>query len=231
MNYHIYKASQRGTGDFGWLRPAYYFSFSSYYNPARMGFGAIRVMNDDWIQAGAGFPTHAHDNMEIITIPLKGAVAHRDSTGGEGVITTGEVQVMTAGTGIQHSEFNASKTEHLQLFQIWILPDKQGHKPGYWQHKYTAGENKFETIVDGFDANSGKYINQRAAISRGNFDNVEITYNAKGKNTGLFLVVINGHVEVDGQKLGDRDFMEIVGELPKMKSVGKADILLIETIM
>ena len=118
MHTIIYKASERGTADYGWLKPNYYFSFSNYHNPSKVHFGALRVLNDDFIMGGGAFPTHPHDNMEIITIPLKGKLEHKDSMGHTSVITTGEIQVMSAGTGILHSEFNASQAEEINLFQI-----------------------------------------------------------------------------------------------------------------
>ncbi len=120
MQITVHKAEERGAGEHGWLSTRYSFSFSSWFNPERMGFGALRVLNDDRIAAGAGFPPHSHKDMEIITIVMEGSVAHKDSTGSEGVVRAGEVQVMSAGSGVVHSEFNASETEPLTLFQLWI---------------------------------------------------------------------------------------------------------------
>ncbi len=230
--YSVFKASERGTADHGWLKATFFFSFSNYYNPQRMGFGKLLVFNDDFVKAGAGFPKHPHNDMEIITIPLSGKIAHQDSTGGNGTISTNEVQVMTAGTGILHSEFNASETEDLKLFQIWILPDKRGHTPGYWQNTYELKNNSFTNLVSGFEKTESLYINQRASIDRGIFENGEINYTKRGTNTGLFFVVIEGKVEVDGTVLNSRDWIEVTeGELPNVKAVGKADVLLIETLM
>ena len=121
MNIELYKAAERGTADYGWLKPNYYFSFSQYHNPRRVHFGLLRVLNDDFIDGGGMFPEHPHDNMEIVTIPLSGAIAHADSTGGLGVIRSGDVQIMSAGSGIRHSESNASATDPVTLFQIWVF--------------------------------------------------------------------------------------------------------------
>jgi redox-sensitive bicupin YhaK (pirin superfamily) len=132
-NIIYHPADSRGSADHGWLKAKHTFSFASYYNPERIHFGMLRVLNDDLIAAGVGFPTHPHDNMEIITIPLRGAIAHKDSMGNSSVIHKGEIQVMSAGTGIQHSEYNFSESESLQLLQIWIFPNKKNVEPRYQQ--------------------------------------------------------------------------------------------------
>jgi len=197
-----------------------------------LGFGKLLVFNDDFIAAGAGFPKHPHNDMEIITIPISGVVAHQDSTGGHGTISNNEVQVMSAGKGIIHSEFNGSDTEDLKLFQIWILPDQRGHQPGYWQNKYELKLNSFTTLVNGFKRDESLFINQHAAIERGIFENSLVTYQKRGKNTGLFVVVIEGKVELNGEEMNSRDWIEVhEGELPSMKAIGKSDVLLIETAM
>ena len=121
----LQKASERGSGDFGWLKPNYYFSFSNYYDPGKVHFGLLRVLNDDFIAGGGKFHTHPHDNMEIVTIPLSGAVHHKDNTGGEGIIKAGDVQIMSAGSGVLHSEANASATEPVTLFQVWVFPKER----------------------------------------------------------------------------------------------------------
>lgn len=230
--YAAFKASTRGTADFGWLKANYFFSFANHYDPNRMGFGQLRVFNDDFVAKGNGFPKHPHNDMEIITIPLSGKVAHQDSTGGNGIISNNEVQVMTAGKGIVHSEFNPSDTEDLRLFQIWIMPDARGHEPGYWQNTYELKNNSFTTLVNGFERTEKLFINQRASIDRGIFEDSTIAYAKRGKNTGLFFVVIDGKVEVDGTTLNNRDWIEVTeGELPTIKAVGKTDVLLIETAM
>jgi redox-sensitive bicupin YhaK (pirin superfamily) len=230
--YTLFKASSRGTADFGWLKANYYFSFANHYDPSRMGFGTLRVFNDDFVAKGSGFPKHPHNDMEIITIPLSGTVAHQDSTGGNGTISNNEVQVMTAGKGIVHSEFNGSDTEDLRLFQIWIMPDKRGHQPGYWQNSYELKNNLFTNLVNGFERTEKLFINQQASIDRGVFQDAEITYPKRGKKTGLFFVVIDGKVQIENEILNNRDWIEVTeGELPKIKAVGKADVLLIETVI
>ena len=131
-----YRAADRGSADYGWLKPNYYFSFSNYHNPDRVYFGALRVLNDDYIGGGGMFPKHPHDNIEIVTIPFKGALKHEDSTGGKGVINAGDVQIMSAGSGIQHSEANASVTEAATLFKIWVFPNVDNITPRYAQRTF-----------------------------------------------------------------------------------------------
>jgi redox-sensitive bicupin YhaK (pirin superfamily) len=132
-NLRLHKSNTRGEADFGWLKAKHTFSFGSYYNPERVQFGALRVLNDDIVAPAMGFNTHPHDNMEIITIPLEGGVKHRDSMGNEAIVKAGEVQVMSAGTGIKHSEHNASQKDPLKLLQIWVLPNKKNVEPRYQQ--------------------------------------------------------------------------------------------------
>lgn len=208
----LFKAADRGTADYGWLKPNYYFSFSEYRNPEKVQFGLLRVLNDDFIAGGGSFPTHPHDNMEIVTIPFSGALKHKDSTGGAGVIKAGDVQIMSAGTGVQHSEANASATEPVTLFQIWVFPKERNIKPRYDQKTFDVRErsNKWQTIVSPMEADNALWINQDARFSLTNLDaGKEITYtNAFAKN-GVFLVVINGSVTVDGQQLNKRDALGI----------------------
>ncbi len=141
MKIDIHRAESRGGADYGWLKTRYTFSFANYYDPNRMGFGALRVLNDDTIEGGGGFGTHPHENMEIVTIMLEGTLAHRDNTGSEGALRTGEVQVMSAGTGIRHSEFNGSDTEPIRLLQIWVVPNQNGVTPRYDQKSFTGGNS------------------------------------------------------------------------------------------
>ncbi len=179
MKTKIYKASERGTADYGWLKANYSFSFSNYYNPEKVNFGALRVLNDDIIDAGMGFGTHPHDNMEIITIPLQGSLKHRDSMSNKWIpIQTGEVQIMSAGTGVQHSEMNNSPTEFINLFQIWIIPNKQQVQPRYDQKKFevSARKNKLQVLVSSIDEadNGSLKIHQDAQISR-----IDLSENSK----------------------------------------------------
>ncbi len=142
----VHKASERGGADHGWLKAKHYFSFGSYNNPSNVHFGLLRVLNDDFIAGGGAFPTHPHDNMEIVTIPFTGALKHKDSTGGEGTIKSGDVQIMSAGTGVRHSEANASETEPVTLFQIWVFPKERNITPRYDQKNFDVSErtNKWQ---------------------------------------------------------------------------------------
>jgi quercetin 2,3-dioxygenase len=208
----LFKAADRGTADYGWLKPNYYFSFAQYHDNAKTHFGLLRVLNDDFIGGGGAFPTHPHDNMEIVTIPFTGALKHKDSTGGEGIIQAGDIQIMSAGTGVQHSEANASATEPVTLFQVWIFPKERNIKPRYDQKTFdvTERENKWQTVVSPIDADNALWINQDARFSLTNLQaGKEITYNNAFKNNGVFLVVLNGTVEVGAQQLSKRDALGI----------------------
>ena len=208
----LFKAADRGTANYGWLKPNYYFSFGEYRNPEKVHFGLLRVLNDDFIAGEGSFPTHPHDNMEIVTIPFTGALKHKDSTGGEGVIQAGDIQIMSAGTGVQHSEANASATEPVTLFQVWIFPKERNIKPRYDQKSFDVTEraNKWQTVVSPIEADSALWINQDAKFALTNLDaGKEITYANAFTNNGVFLVVINGAVTVDGQQLNKKDALGI----------------------
>ncbi len=208
----LFKASDRGTADYGWLKPNYYFSFAQYHDPAKVHFGLLRVLNDDFIAGGGSFPTHPHDNMEIVTIPFTGALKHKDSTGGEGVIQAGDIQIMSAGTGVQHSEANASATESVTLFQVWIFPKERNIKPRYDQKTFDTNEraNNWQTVVSPLEADNALWINQDARFALTNLEvGKKITYTTAFENNGVFLVVINGTVTVDGQVLNKRDALGI----------------------
>jgi quercetin 2,3-dioxygenase len=208
----LYKAADRGSADYGWLKPNYYFSFSQYQHLEKVHFGALRVLNDDFIAGGGAFGTHPHDNMEIVTIPFTGALQHKDSTGGQGIIKAGDVQIMSAGTGVQHSEANASATDPVTLFQIWVFPKERNIKPRYDQRSFEMAErmNKWETIVSPIATDNALWINQDARFS--------LTSLAAGKTleykngftgNGIFLVVINGMVKVGDITLSKRDALGI----------------------
>jgi len=208
----LFKAEDRGTADYGWLKPNYYFSFGQYHDNAKVHFGLLRVLNDDFIGGGGAFPTHPHDNMEIVTIPFTGAIKHKDSTGGEGVIKAGDIQIMSAGSGVQHSEANASATEPVTLFQVWIFPKERNIKPRHDQKTFDVTEraNKWQTVVSPIDADDALWINQDARFSLTNLEaGKEINYTNAFKNNGVFLVVINGTVEANGQQLNKRDALGI----------------------
>jgi redox-sensitive bicupin YhaK (pirin superfamily) len=212
MKTTIFKASDRGSADYGWLKPNYYFSFSNYYNPQRIHFGVLRVLNDDFIMGGGAFPSHPHDNMEIVTIPLTGAVHHKDNTGGEGIIKAGDVQIMSAGSGILHSESNASATDPLTLFQIWVFPKIKNIQPRYDQRTFEVEDrkNKWQIVVSPLEQDDALWINQDARFALCNVDaGQEISYQNGFENNGVFLVVINGSVEVDGIVLHKRDALGI----------------------
>jgi len=231
----LFKASDRGTADYGWLKPNYYFSFAQYHNPEKVHFGLLRVLNDDFIGGGGAFPTHPHDNMEIVTIPFTGALKHKDSTGGEGVIKAGDIQIMSAGSGVQHSEANDSATNPVTLFQVWVFPKERNIKPRYDQKTFdlTQRTNKWQTVVSPIDADNALWINQDARFSLTNLQSGnEITYTNGFTNNGVFLVVINGSVEVEGQQLNKRDALGISEtESFTVKASADAELLAIEIPM
>ncbi len=210
----LHKADTRGHVNFGWLDSHHSFSFGHYYDPARVHFGMLRVLNDDMVAGGGGFPTHPHDNMEIISIPLKGALAHRDSTGTEKAIHTGEVQIMSAGSGITHSEYNFSKDEEVNFLQIWIMPKELNIEPRYDQKAFSSSErkNKFQTVVAP-NMEDSLWINQDAWLSLADLDtNTSIIYEPKKERNGVYLFVLDGEATVDEQKLGKRDAIGISNE-------------------
>ncbi len=171
MNTIIHKANERGNVNHGWLKANHSFSFANYYDPKKEQFGTLRVLNDDVVEAGFGFGMHPHNNMEIVTIPLKGALKHKDSSGGEGVIKTGDVQIMSAGKGIMHSEM-ATTDEDVNLFQIWVFPKKVNIEPRYDQRFFDEKdrENKWQIVVSPNEVHNALWINQDAYFSLGNFD-------------------------------------------------------------
>lgn len=214
MKILIQKASERGSADYGWLRANYYFSFSNYRNPDRVNFGALRVLNDDTVAAKGGFPPHPHDNMEIVTIPLSGALSHQDNTGGAGVIKAGDVQIMSAGTGVQHSEMNESKTEAVNLFQLWVFPKKTNITPRYDQRSFTIKEriNKWQVVVSPLAEHQALWINQDSIFALTKLEaGKTLGYKNEFKETGVYLVVINGSVKINDKILGKRDAAGISG--------------------
>ena len=231
MSIQFYPSDSRGGGNYDWLKTKYSFSFANYYDPERMGFGVLRVINDDWIAAGAGFPTHPHQNMEIVTIPFSGKLAHKDDAGGEGVVEAGMVQVMSAGTGVLHSEFNASKEDSVELFQIWIEPNKYQVQPRYQEAKYSFDDSKTnEVLLVGPEGQSEIWIHQNAFLSRINIlPGEQFSYSLKEKKNGVFLMVIAGEGEAESFSLASRDALEITeSENIEIKASSKMDILVIE---
>lgn len=208
MKVVIHKASERGAADHGWLKAKHYFSFADYHNPERVHFGMLRVLNDDIIAGGGGFPTHPHDNMEIVTIPFTGALQHKDSTGGAGVIKAGDVQIMSAGTGVRHSEANDSTTEAVNLFQLWVFPKERNITPRYDQKTFDINEriNKWQVIVSPNEADKALWINQDAVFALTKLEAGKLlTYQNAFKGNGVYLVVINGSVKVNETVLNKRD--------------------------
>jgi redox-sensitive bicupin YhaK (pirin superfamily) len=204
----LHKANTRGHADHGWLNAYHSFSFASWYNPERIQFGMLRVLNDDTIAAGMGFGTHPHDNMEIITIPLEGDLAHKDSMGNAEVIKTGDVQVMSAGTGIQHSEFNPNADQRTKLFQIWVFPKYRNVTPRYQQITLddTEQKNNFAQILSPNADDAGVWIYQDAWFFLADFDkDFTKTYTINKEGNGMYVFVISGTITVDGQELETRD--------------------------
>ena len=208
MKITIHRADSRGYADHGWLKATHTFSFASYYDPSRIRFGLLRVLNDDVVEPGMGFGTHPHDNMEIVTIPIEGELAHKDSMGHEEVIRPGEVQNMSAGRGITHSEYNASREKQVNLLQIWVFPKEKDIEPRYDQKVFSdeGKRNKFQVVVSPVKSEDTLWINQDsvfalAKISKGN----EVKYERMFKDNGVYLFVIDGSVNVWGETLGKRD--------------------------
>ncbi|MFN6943980.1 MAG: pirin family protein [Cytophagaceae bacterium] len=208
----IYKASERGFADHGWLKAAHFFSFAGYYDPSKMHFGMLRVLNDDKVGPGAGFGMHPHDNMEIVTIPTHGALEHKDTMGNSTVIKTSDVQIMSAGTGVRHSEFNPSKEESVNLFQIWVFPKVKNIQPRYEQKTFNATEriNRWQLIVSPDSSEGAVWINQDAWFFLADPEKgSELIYETKKTGNGSFLLVIEGRIEVEGVELGARDAIGI----------------------
>lgn len=231
----FHAASSRGHADHGWLNAHHSFSFANWYEPSRVHFGLLRVLNDDIVAGGQGFGTHPHNDMEIITIILDGALEHKDSMGNGSVIKPGDVQVMSAGTGVMHSEFNPLKDKATNLFQLWIFPKENGIKPSYDQRTFDVADrqNKIQTVVSGFKTGDELYIHQNAAISLGNLENnTSLNYAFKGKDNGAYIMVINGSVEVEDTNLQQRDAIGVwEAENISIKATENAEIIIIEVPM
>jgi redox-sensitive bicupin YhaK (pirin superfamily) len=236
MHYLIHKAAQRGTANFGWLRSFHSFSFGSYYNPDNMQFGALRVLNDDWVEPAAGFPKHGHRDIEIVSIPLSGELKHQDSTGMAAVIRSGDVQVMSAGTGIEHSEFNASSTEPVAFLQIWVIPREKGVQPRYQQLTLPQPfpQDNWIQVVSPNPDDDGVYVHQAAWFSMVHVSNgIPIEYTLKSPEShGVYFFVIEGALEVEGVRLDRRDALG-VWDVTKVHLEAKSDsrVLAIEVPM
>ena len=235
MKTTLHKADTRGHANHGWLNSHHTFSFAGYHDPARVHFGALRVLNDDVVAGGRGFGQHPHDNMEIISIPMKGALEHGDNTGGHGIIKSGEVQIMSAGSGIAHSEKNASGTDDVNFLQVWVFPKERNIKPRYDQKLFQAGErlNKFQEVVSPIKSDTSLWINQDAWFSLANLSkDFSTEYTLKKDNNGVYAFVLEGEVSIDGQKLSKRDGLGI-WDTNKLSITADADaeLLLIEVPM
>lgn len=231
----LHKADTRGHADHGWLNAYHSFSFAGWYNPERVQFGTLRVLNDDTVAPGMGFGTHPHDNMEIITIPLEGDLAHKDSMGNESIIKTGDIQVMSAGTGIQHSEFNPNANQRTKLLQIWVFPKVRNVEPRYQQITLDSADrnNKLQQILSPNPGDEGVWIHQDAWFYLAKFDkDVSTTYHLKKEGNGLYVFVLKGNLAVDGQELETRDGFGIwdFNEL-EIKANSETEFLLMEVPM
>ena len=208
--YHA--ADSRGDANHGWLKSRHTFSFANYHNPERMGFGALRVINDDFVIGGQGFGNHSHRNMEIISIPLSGKLAHGDSIGNEGIIETGEIQVMSAGTGITHSEMNGDDAEAVRFLQIWVIPNKMDVTPRYQQVHMgdIMRPNEFSQVLSPNADDAGVWIHQDAWFSMGGFDEgISQTYQLHNPNNGVYMFVLSGKVVIVDNTLVSRDGLGI----------------------
>ena len=234
-NIVLHKADTRGKADHGWLKSYHTFSFANYYNPDRMHFGVLRVLNDDQVEAGMGFGTHPHDNMEIISIPLEGDLEHKDSMGTTAVIRNGDVQVMSAGTGITHSEYNKNADKQVKFLQIWVYPNKRNVTPRYDQITLKTADrhNRFQQILSPDPKDEGAWIHQDAWFSLAHFDaDKKTAYQIKRKENGLYIFLLSGKIKVNGAELETRDGLGIwQTETVKFEILSAAEILLMDVPM
>lgn len=234
MKTTLYKADSRGHANHGWLNSYHTFSFAGYNNPDRVHFGALRVLNDDTVAGGMGFGKHPHDNMEIVSIPLEGDLEHQDTTGRHEIIRQGDVQIMSAGKGIQHSEKNANDTTAVKFLQIWVFPKERNITPRYEQKTFKKEDrvNKIKAVVAPDDSEA-VWINQDAWFSLGNFTTgFETAYNIHKKGNGVFAFVLKGNVTINDQSLAERDALGIWDtETFAIKADTDAELLLIDVPM
>ena len=231
----LHRAATRGHASHGWLNSYHTFSFGGYYNAERTHFGVLRVLNDDTVEAGKGFGMHAHENMEIISIPLEGGLEHRDSMGTVAVIRKGDIQVMSAGTGIEHSEYNKSIDKPVKFLQIWIFPKSRNVKPRYDQITLNEEDrsNRFQQIISPDESDKGVWIHQDAWFHLGKFDKgVSAEYEIKKTGNGVYVFLLSGHVTVNGETLAARDGLGIWNtEKISLTTEQDAEILLMEVPM
>jgi redox-sensitive bicupin YhaK (pirin superfamily) len=232
----LHTSDSRGDANHGWLHSKHSFSFANYYNPEKIHFGVLRVLNDDFVAAGMGFGLHPHDNMEIISIPLEGDLEHQDSMGNNTVIKHGDIQVMSAGTGIKHSEYNKNKDKPVKFLQIWVIPNKKDVTPRYDQITLDPKDriNKLQQVLSPNPEDAGVWIHQDAWFHIGKFDqDVQATYNIKKAGNGMYAFVLYGAFEIAGQKLNERDALGITDfDQFELKALTpNAEVLLMELPM
>ncbi|MBW4890419.1 pirin family protein [Mucilaginibacter sp. HMF5004] len=231
----LHPAASRGHNDLGWLNTWHSFSFSSFYDPKKVNFGALRVLNDDFVAPSMGFGMHAHDNMEIITIILSGLLEHQDSMGNKGIIHTGEVQVMSAGTGIRHSEYNPSDKETVNLLQIWLFPKENDIEPRYDQKSFADAmkPNELVTLISPEKNGEALWINQDAKFTMGKFDtDTTVNYQVTTEANGAYVFIIEGSAVIDGSTLNKRDALGISDTQEFSAEVKKdSQVLIIEMPM
>lgn len=231
----FHPANSRGDANHGWLHSKHTFSFANYYNPERMHFGVLRVLNDDIVASGMGFGRHPHDNMEIISIPLSGDLEHQDSMGNKAVIKHGDIQVLSAGTGIQHSEYNANKDKEVKFLQIWLFPNKKNVKPRYDQLTLNPADRKnaFQQVLSPSADDAGVWIHQDAWFHLSDFDKGHSeTYTFKGKGTGLYVFNLNGDIKVNDVAMTTRDGLGLWAlDEVTITAVSDAEFLLMEVPM
>jgi len=231
----LHKAATRGHANHGWLDTNHTFSFAGYHNPERVHFGMLRVLNDDFVEGGMGFGSHPHENMEIVSIPLLGALEHKDSTGNTEVIYTNDVQIMSAGSGLMHSEYNHSETEKVNFLQIWVFPKERNIDPRYEQKTFKPEDrvNKIQTVVSPDKNDEAIWINQDAYFSLGSLQKGQtFTYDLNRKGNGVYAFVIDGELDLAGEHLSKRDGLGI-SEIDQLDITTHADseLLLIEVPM
>ncbi|MEK7719989.1 MAG: pirin family protein [Bacteroidota bacterium] len=228
----LHKADTRGDANHGWLHSRHTFSFANYHNPERVHFGALRVLNDDTVAAGMGFGTHPHDNMEIISIPIEGDLEHKDSMGNISVIRSGDIQVMSAGTGIYHSEYNKNNDKQVKFLQIWVFPNKQNVTPRYDQItlNQTDRHNALQQILSPNPDDAGVWIHQQAWFHLGKLDKgLGLDYTLKLKGNGVYAFVLSGDITIGGQPLNSRDGFGIYDvDSISIQADSDAELLLIE---
>jgi len=229
----LHTSDSRGDANHGWLHSKHSFSFANYYNPEKIHFGVLRVLNDDFVAAGMGFGLHPHDNMEIISIPLEGDLAHQDSMGNQTVIKHGDIQVMSAGTGVKHSEMNHNKDKPVKFLQIWVIPNKKNVTPRYDQITLDPKDriNTLQQVLSPNADDAGVWIHQDAWFHIGKFDlDFKTNYKAKKPGNGMYAFVLYGSFELAGQTLNERDALGITDfDQFELKALTKdAEILLME---